>query len=118
MTHKSRHHRHAIKFKVAQEASKGLKTTTELSQEYNIHPNRISAWKKQLKEEGPRLYVTEIKQIMRRTFANVGRNDLCPCGSGKKYKHCHGRSVPKCSLKSLPRPQSRSQVLQLQIQSR
>ena len=21
----------------------------------------------------------------------VGRNDACPCGSGKKYKHCHGR---------------------------
>ena len=21
----------------------------------------------------------------------VGRNDPCPCGSGKKYKHCHGR---------------------------
>jgi len=21
----------------------------------------------------------------------VGRNDFCPCGSGKKYKHCHGR---------------------------
>ena len=20
----------------------------------------------------------------------VGRNALCPCGSGKKYKHCHG----------------------------
>jgi preprotein translocase subunit SecA len=19
-----------------------------------------------------------------------GRNDPCPCGSGKKYKHCHG----------------------------
>ena len=24
-------------------------------------------------------------------FANVARNDLCPCGSGKKFKHCHGR---------------------------
>ena len=23
----------------------------------------------------------------------VGRNDLCPCGSGKKYKQCHGRLV-------------------------
>jgi preprotein translocase subunit SecA len=23
-------------------------------------------------------------------FATVGRNDLCPCGSGKKYKKCHG----------------------------
>ena len=21
----------------------------------------------------------------------VGRNDPCPCGSGKKYKHCHGK---------------------------
>ena len=21
----------------------------------------------------------------------VGRNDLCPCGSGKKYKQCHGK---------------------------
>jgi len=24
-------------------------------------------------------------------MAKVGRNDPCPCGSGKKYKHCHGR---------------------------
>jgi len=22
----------------------------------------------------------------------IGRNELCPCGSGKKYKRCHGRS--------------------------
>ena len=26
-----------------------------------------------------------------RTGPKVGRNDPCPCGSGKKYKHCHGR---------------------------
>ena len=25
-------------------------------------------------------------------FENVGRNDLCPCGSGKKYKQCHGKN--------------------------
>lgn len=24
-------------------------------------------------------------------FKNVGRNDKCPCGSGKKFKNCHGR---------------------------
>ena len=24
-------------------------------------------------------------------FARVGRNDACPCGSGKKFKHCHGK---------------------------
>ncbi|MDR1567885.1 MAG: preprotein translocase subunit SecA [Streptococcaceae bacterium] len=25
-------------------------------------------------------------------YANVGRNDPCPCGSGKKFKNCHGRN--------------------------
>jgi len=26
------------------------------------------------------------------SWGKVGRNEQCPCGSGKKYKHCHGRS--------------------------
>jgi len=25
------------------------------------------------------------------TWGKVGRNEACPCGSGKKYKHCHGK---------------------------
>jgi preprotein translocase subunit SecA len=25
------------------------------------------------------------------TWGTPGRNDLCPCGSGKKFKHCHGK---------------------------
>lgn len=29
-------------------------------------------------------------QPLVRAQAKVGRNDPCPCGSGKKYKHCHG----------------------------
>ena len=24
---------------------------------------------------------------------HIGRNDPCPCGSGKKYKNCHGRFI-------------------------
>ncbi len=31
----------------------------------------------------------------RRDVAKVGRNDPCPCGSGKKYKKCHGRDEPE-----------------------
>ncbi|MBU3694640.1 MAG: hypothetical protein FGM40_07415, partial [Rhodocyclaceae bacterium] len=27
-----------------------------------------------------------------RNSEKVGRNDPCPCGSGRKYKHCHGSS--------------------------
>ncbi|MDP2751178.1 MAG: preprotein translocase subunit SecA [Rhodocyclaceae bacterium] len=30
-------------------------------------------------------------QPIQRSLPKVGRNDPCPCGSGKKYKHCHGK---------------------------
>lgn len=30
-------------------------------------------------------------QTIKREGEKVGRNDPCPCGSGKKYKHCHGK---------------------------
>lgn len=30
-------------------------------------------------------------ETFKRTDKKVGRNDPCPCGSGKKYKHCHGK---------------------------
>ena len=33
---------------------------------------------------------SEPQQTVRRDHPKVGRNDPCPCGSGKKYKHCHG----------------------------
>jgi preprotein translocase subunit SecA len=32
---------------------------------------------------------------LRRDVPKVGRNDLCPCGSGEKYKNCHGRAQPR-----------------------
>ncbi|RFP80303.1 preprotein translocase subunit SecA [Hydrogenophaga borbori] len=32
-----------------------------------------------------------VAQAMAGEVPRVGRNDPCPCGSGKKYKHCHGR---------------------------
>jgi len=32
-------------------------------------------------------------QTVKRTEKKVGRNDPCPCGSGKKYKQCHGRNA-------------------------
>jgi preprotein translocase subunit SecA len=31
------------------------------------------------------------QQPIERALPKVGRNDPCPCGSGKKYKHCHGK---------------------------
>jgi preprotein translocase subunit SecA len=31
------------------------------------------------------------EQPFRRSGRKIGRNEPCPCGSGKKYKHCHGK---------------------------
>ena len=32
----------------------------------------------------------EENKAIRRSAGKIGRNDACPCGSGKKYKACHG----------------------------
>jgi preprotein translocase subunit SecA len=40
--------------------------------------------------DGERTQASEEPQPVRRAEPKVGRNDPCPCGSGKKYKKCHG----------------------------
>jgi preprotein translocase subunit SecA len=39
---------------------------------------------------GPEPEIQLPKITVRRDTPKVGRNDPCPCGSGKKYKQCHG----------------------------
>jgi len=36
---------------------------------------------------------TAVKQEPIKVGPKIGRNDPCPCGSGKKYKHCHGKDA-------------------------
>jgi preprotein translocase subunit SecA len=42
-------------------------------------------------EPGPDVEPEEEHQPYRREHPKVGRNEPCPCGSGKKYKQCHGK---------------------------
>jgi len=58
-----------FKTKVAMEAIKGLKTLNELSSEFEVHPNQISKWKKQL--------ITQASQIFK---------DRLNCDSNKEDK--------------------------------
>ena len=47
--------------------------------------------KNNLKYSGPEVEVSDINtKIKNEQGDKVGRNDPCPCGSGKKYKKCHG----------------------------
>ncbi len=38
-------------------------------------------------------FTPEAMKPFKRDVEKVGRNEPCPCGSGKKYKHCHGKLV-------------------------
>jgi len=51
-----RNHAPAFKAKVALEAVKGEQTIVELSQRYQVHPNQITEWKKQLLENAPEVF--------------------------------------------------------------
>jgi uncharacterized protein len=56
--------------------------------------------------------IKEVMEILDRTFTGVHRLDPCPCGSGLKYKQCHGRPVTQPNRKALPQSQSRSEIRQ------
>jgi preprotein translocase subunit SecA len=46
-----------------------------------------------LLQEAPRKAKGPVDPQDPSTWGKIGRNDACPCGSGKKYKHCHGAYV-------------------------
>jgi len=52
-------------------------------------PQQVTAPPAQQEEPQPAAPVTQFVRESRK----IGRNEPCPCGSGKKYKHCHGALV-------------------------
>ncbi len=54
----------------------------------------LPQWETILGEEKMKELAKKFKnsKTVRRDQPKVGRNDPCPCGSGKKYKHCCGRN--------------------------
>ncbi len=51
--------------------------------------NAMPTENEEMPEEESKLNDSNIPYV--REVAKVGRNDLCPCGSGKKFKQCHGK---------------------------
>jgi transposase len=60
MTTKRRNHSPAFKAKVALEALRGEKTTAQLAAQYEVHPNQIGSWKKQLLAASPEVFAGKI----------------------------------------------------------
>ena len=56
MTKKRQQYSNDLKFKIALEAVKGVKTVSQMATEHNLHPTQISSWKKHLLQEGHTLF--------------------------------------------------------------
>jgi transposase-like protein len=59
MSKRRRQHSAGFKFQVALEAAKGTATISELAHRYDIHPNLINSWKRQLLEGGSSLFINQ-----------------------------------------------------------
>ena len=80
-------------------------TVTTRTQRRNVITGRTSASKDEYRDESassgrgnmpgaaPKAEKTGKQETIRRDMPKVGRNDPCPCGSGKKYKNCCGRNA-------------------------
>jgi preprotein translocase subunit SecA len=53
---------------------------------FRLNPNNQET----SQQKSRRMIVTNANSAPLPTQPNIGRNDPCPCGSGKKYKKCHG----------------------------
>ncbi|MFA6309091.1 MAG: SEC-C metal-binding domain-containing protein [Clostridia bacterium] len=81
-----------------------LKTDSDIKLEvdfkklfWNMHEARadwlydLPQWEEILDDETRKQIVTDFNQTKIAVSSKVGRNDPCPCGSGKKYKKCCGK---------------------------
>ncbi|KGK82968.1 preprotein translocase subunit SecA [Stutzerimonas degradans] len=74
----------------AEEEARLRREAEEMAQRMQFKHEEVSALQ-QPEEPEQGEPVAEIAPMPVRTEPKIGRNELCPCGSGKKYKHCHGQ---------------------------
>ncbi|GAB1439539.1 preprotein translocase subunit SecA [Providencia sp.] len=85
----------ALKYEVISTLSKVQVRLPEeveaLEQQRREEAERLAQRQQLSHEAGSESLMTETEAKMATQGHKIGRNDPCPCGSGKKYKQCHGR---------------------------
>lgn len=92
-----------FKTRVVVEALKGEKTIVELAKEFEVHPNQITNWKKQVLDGIPSLFEKENKkdddlkaaeEKESELFKNIGQLKVENDFLKKKYKQIYGKEPP------------------------
>lgn len=65
MSNSRRQHDASFKTMVVLEAIRGQKTIVEIASEYGVHPNQITAWKKQVLDEIPSIFSQKHEKTQR-----------------------------------------------------
>ena len=78
---------------IAEERARQRIAVQEAAPEKHEDMSRYRTEKTDLSGNNTQAEAPQPKQAPVRAEKRVGRNDPCPCGSGKKYKNCHGQGL-------------------------
>jgi transposase len=74
------HHSAAFKAKVALEALQERESLSELANKYNVHPNMIARWKRDLLERGPEIFARKKQENegpdLEKLYAKIGQLEM------------------------------------------
>ena len=102
-----RNHAPAFKAKVALEALKGEQTLVELAQRYQVHPNQITEWKKQLLEHAADVFSKDRKARTGSECEGSSRQDRAVV-DGERFFIRRARSHRRCERKAMIDKEDRS----------
>ncbi len=80
-----------VRIQTQEEIEQAEQEAAQAVQMQNVQYQHTDYQEADQQPQEPAAQASDHPGTLRNILPKVGRNDACPCGSGKKYKHCHGQ---------------------------